>query len=122
MPVRLFYRLLEPGGVLALRLSNKRAVAGVVRALSPAGPTRDRRVSRILQGQFHSIAVKNLAGILGGVGFERVEIDSWAPSISWRGMSVSARLAYLSPQILNAVTFGTVNWSPGVLLFAQKPR
>jgi hypothetical protein len=37
-------------------------------------------------------------------------------------MSAGARLAYLSPQVLNALTFGMVNLSPGVLLFAQKPR
>jgi SAM-dependent methyltransferase len=120
--LQLFYQLLEPGGVLAMRLSNKRVVAGVVRALSPAGPARDRRVSRVLQGQFHSIAVKRLAEILRRIGFDRVEIDAWAPSISWRGMSAGARLAYLSPQVLNALTFGMVNLSPGVLLFAQKPR
>jgi SAM-dependent methyltransferase len=120
--LQLFYRLLEPGGVLAMRLSNKRVVAGVVRALSPAGPARDGRVSRVLQGQFHSIAVKRLAEILRRIGFDRLEIDAWAPSISWRGMSFAARLAYLPPQVLHALTWGKVNLSPGVLLFAQKPR
>jgi SAM-dependent methyltransferase len=119
--LQLFYRLLEPGGVLAMRLSNKRTVAGVVRALTPAGPMRDRRVSRVLQGQFHSIAVKPLASILRRIGFERVEVDPWAPSISWRGMSSAARLAYLPPQVLYAVSCGRVNLSPGILLFAQKP-
>jgi SAM-dependent methyltransferase len=120
--LQLFYRLLEPGGVLAMRLSNKRTVAAVVRALSPAGPTRDRRLSRILQGQFHTISVERLAAILHRMGFERVRVEPWAPTISWRGMSFAARLAYLPPQVLHVLTFGKVNLSPGVLLFAQKPR
>ena len=117
-----FYGLLEPGGVLAMRISNKRTVAGIVRALTPAGPRRDARLSRVLQGQFHTISVRHLASIIRELGFERVEIEPWAPTISWRGMTVATKLAYAPPQALYAVTFGRVNLSPGVLLFAQKPR
>jgi SAM-dependent methyltransferase len=115
-----FYRLLEPGGVLAMRISNKRTVAGVIRALSPAGSTRDRRVSRILQDQFHAVSVERLVSILHRLGFERISIEPWAPTISWRAMGMTSRLAYVIPQIVYILSLGKVNLSPGVLLFAQK--
>ena len=104
-----------------MRISNKRTVAGMVLALVPTGPTRNRQVSRILQGQFHTVSVTGLASILRGVGFERIQVHPRAPTISWRGMSFAAKLAYLTGQMLYAITFGGVNISPGVLLFAQKP-
>src|SRR3712207_7905813 len=37
-----FHRILKPGGVLAMRLTNKRFILGLARAFSAAGPTRDR--------------------------------------------------------------------------------
>ncbi|MGQ0810218.1 MAG: class I SAM-dependent methyltransferase [Nitrospiraceae bacterium] len=120
--LQLFYRLLQPGGVLAMRLSNKRFVLGVTRALLPGRSERDARLSRILQGQFHTISIERIAAILFEIGFERVKIEPWAPTISWRGMSVGTRLAYLLPQLIYRLTFAKVNVSPGVLLFAQKLR
>ena len=118
--LQLFFRLLQPGGVLAMRLTNKRVVLGLARALSRSGAERDKRLSRILQGQFHSIAIESLVSILRSVGFDRIEVDSQAMTASWRTLSASTRLAYGLARVVSLLTLYKVNLSPGVLLFAQK--
>lgn len=87
--LQLFFRLLQPGGVLTMRLTNKRVVLGLARALSRSGPERDERLSGILQGQFHSIAIESLVSILRSVGFDRIEVDSQAMMAPWRTLPAS---------------------------------
>lgn len=118
--LQLFHRLLQPGGVLAMRLTNKRVVLGLARALSRSGPDRDERLSRLLQGQFHSIAIESLVSILRGMGFDRIEVDSQAMTAPWRRLSASTRLAYGLARVGSLLSLYKVNFSPGVLLFAQK--
>jgi hypothetical protein len=107
--------------VLAMRVTNKRFVLGVTRALSSTD-FRNVRLSKILQGQFHSFSVHRLASILSAMGFDRVKMEPWAPSISWRGMGLRTKVAYALPQLIYRLTFGKWNLSPGVLIFAQKAR
>jgi SAM-dependent methyltransferase len=116
-----FYRLLRPGGVLAMRLTNKRLLMGFVRAFSSAG-SRDERISRILQGQFHSISLTSLSRILHGVGFDRIQIQPHAVTAPWNSVGWQTRVAYLGAGMLYYLSFTKVNLSPGVLLFAQKKR
>ncbi|MGH7774758.1 MAG: class I SAM-dependent methyltransferase, partial [Candidatus Binatia bacterium] len=67
-----FHRLLKPGGTLAMRLTNKRFILGLARALSLEGAARDARISRILIAQFHTISLASLSRILRSVGFDRI--------------------------------------------------
>lgn len=117
---RMFHRLLRPGGVLAMRLTNKRFVLGAVRAVFPNGPKRDARLSRILKGQFHSIGIGSLASILCSVGFDRIEIEPRAMAAPWSTLSGWTRLAYIGAQLVWEITFRKANVSPGILLFARK--
>jgi SAM-dependent methyltransferase len=118
--LRTFHRLLEPGGVLAMRLTNKRSVLGLLRALSRSGYERDSRLSRMLQGQFHSISMRSLASVLDRVGFDRIVIEPQAVTAPCHALSGSTRLAYGLARVVSSLTFKRVNWSPGVLLFARK--
>lgn len=119
--LRFFNRLLQPGGVLAMRVTNKRFVLGVARALSSAR-SRNVRLSKILQGQFHAISIHRLASILLATGFERVTMEPWASSVSWQGMGVKTKASYVAAQLVYRMSFGNANLSPGVLLFAKKAR
>lgn len=120
--LRELFRLLRPGGVLAMRLTNKRVVLGAVRALTRQGRQRDERISRILQGQFHSIVPDRLADILRGIGFERITIETGAMPAPWSTLPVSTRLAYGLSKCVQEVTHSKINLSPGILVFAQKDR
>jgi SAM-dependent methyltransferase len=120
--LRLFHKLLRPGGVLAMRISNKRPVLGAVRALSPAGPGRNARISRLLQGQFHTISMSALSGVIRKIGFDRVRIESRAMSTPWATSSWRTRAAYVFADILQFVSFNTLNISPAVLVLARKAR
>ena len=115
-----FHCLLKPGGVLAMRLANKRFVWGLVRAFSAAGPARDIRISRLLQGQFHSIGLAPLSRILRGIGFDRVLIEPHATTAPWRDSPWKTGIAYLVADVLYLTSLKRVNLSPGVLLFARK--
>jgi SAM-dependent methyltransferase len=115
-----YYRLLRPGGVLAMRLSNKRFFMGLARAFSPLGVKRDARMSRILQNQFHSISLASLTRVLTQIGFTDVTIEprartGWPWSSPWR-----TRFLYRLADALYVLTFRRVNLSPGVLLFARR--
>lgn len=118
--LRTFHRLLQPGGLLAMRLTNKRAVLGLARACSRPGSTRDRRLSTILKGQFHSIGMDRLAAILERIGFDHVVVEPHATSAPWNMLPVPTRLAYGLSSLTASLTRGSVNVSPGVLLFARK--
>jgi SAM-dependent methyltransferase len=117
-----FHDLLKPGGVLAMRLTNKRFILEVIRAFSKAGPTKDARVSRILQGQFHSIGATSLIRILRNVGFDHIRIQPHAPTVPWRAMPRSMWTAYFGADLAYFLSLTRVNVSPGISLFAQKKK
>lgn len=115
-----FHQLLKPGGVLAMRISNKRSVLGFVRACSVPGRKRNARISRTLQAQFHSINLKALEQILRTVGFDRVYTIPRAMTSPWRFCTWRTRLAYFGSDVLYATSLGSVNVYPGVIVIARK--
>lgn len=118
--LRAFHRLLKPGGVLAMRLTNKRFIAGLARALTPSATVRDATISKILLDQFHSVGVNSFRRILQTVGFDRVEIQPHAVTAPWSVLPWQTRIAYVSSAAIYRLSLSTVNLSPGVLLFARK--
>jgi len=118
--LKTFHSLLQPGGVLAMRVTNKHAILNLARALSLPGNTRDTRLTAILKGQFHSIGANSLGDILRGIGFDQIEIEPFATTAQWNTLSLGTRTAYSVAQGLYKGTFGSINLSPGVLLFARK--
>jgi SAM-dependent methyltransferase len=118
--IETFHRLLKPGGVLAMRLTNKRLILGLVRAFSAAGPTRDTRVSRVLQAQFHSIGIAQFTRILQGIGFDRIRVQPRAITAPWNTLDWRTRIAYLGADLIYFLSSAKVNLSPGILLFARK--
>jgi SAM-dependent methyltransferase len=113
-----YCRVLRPGGVLAMRISNKRFVLGCVKRLMPAGSRCDARLSRMLQGQFHSIALGSLTRALQTAGFCDVEYEPHAATaqhLSWKSW-----LAYSTADLLRWTTFCRLDLSPGVLVYAKK--
>lgn len=115
-----FHSLLQPGGVLAMRVTNKHAILKLARAFSLPGDKRDTRLTTILKGQFHSIAVSRLSHVLRQIGFDRLEAEPFATTSHWNNLSVGTRAAYSLAQMMYTGTFGKANLSPGVLLFARK--
>jgi SAM-dependent methyltransferase len=119
--LKAFYRCLCPGGTLAMRLTNKRLVLGLMRFFSPAGEQRDRKLSKLLQGQFHSVSARSLCRILKSIGYEDVKVVPGAATIPFRQMRWRSRLAYLASDVVYYGSLHTLNISPGILLFASKP-
>jgi SAM-dependent methyltransferase len=117
-----FFRILRPGGVLVMRLTNKRMVMGLIRAFSRPGPRRDERISKILQGQFHSIGLNSFSRILRNVGFNRIQVQPRAMTAPWSCVGWRTKIAYFGADLLHLASLKSVNLSPGVLLYAQKPR
>ncbi len=115
-----FHGLLRPGGVLAMRVTNKHAILKLARSLSLPEKGRDARLTALLKGQFHSIGVNRLGQILRGIGFDRLRIEPFATTAEWNNLSLGTRAAYSLAQMLYTATFGNVNLSPGALLFARK--
>jgi SAM-dependent methyltransferase len=118
--LRTMHRILKPGGVLAMRLTNKRFVLGITRAFSTPGSALDSRISRILLGQFHSIGIESLIQIVRSLGFDRIVVQPHATAAPWSGLSWRTRGAYLAADLVYVLSFATVNLSPGILFFAQK--
>ena len=84
------------------------------------GPKRDAKLSRMLQGQFHSISIANLASILRRVGFDGVGVEPQAAPAPASRLPVLTKTAYRLARVVSLATLSKVNVSPGVLLFAQK--
>jgi SAM-dependent methyltransferase len=118
--LRSFHRLLTPSGVLAMRLTNKRLMLGLVRALSAEGPVRDARISKILQAQFSSVKLSSLSRILRLIGFDRICIQPHATTAPWKILKYQSKAAYLAADIIYGLSCAKINLSPGVLLFARK--
>ncbi len=116
-----FFQALCPGGVLAMRISNKRLVLGIVRRVLAGGERRDRKLSNLLQGQFHSIALNRLCRVLEGIGYVDVRTCPGAATARFWKMGWRSRAAYLASDLIYFTSLGTMNLSPGVLLFARKP-
>jgi SAM-dependent methyltransferase len=115
------YRLLRPGGVLAMRLTNKRSALGLLRWVLPSGDRRDGRLSGILQNQFHSISVGALLRVLRRIGFHDCRALPHAITSPLRALGWPSSAAYLLADALYYGTLGRINLSPGILLFARKP-
>jgi SAM-dependent methyltransferase len=118
--LRAFADLLRPGGVLAMRLTNKRFILGLTRAFSRPGKARDARISTLLQAQFHSISLPSLSRVVQAVGFKGIRILPHAATAPWRALEWGTRIAYLGADVLYVLSLMQVNLSPGVLLFARK--
>ncbi len=116
-----FYRLLQPGGTLAMRLSNKQWIMRLVRTFRAGGPRRNEQLTDMATGQFHAIDTKPLRTVLQDIGFDRVVFEPFATTAQWKDLSRGTRLAYTLSQVAYAGSLGKVQLSPGVLLFAQKP-
>ena len=115
-----FYRLLRPGGVLGMRLTNKRFILGLLRSFSRPGAARDHRISYILQGQFRSIGLASLTRIMRGLGFDSIEVKSRAVTAPWSALRWQTQIAYVGAEIVRFLSLTKLNLSPGVLLFARK--
>ena len=115
-----FYRLLKPAGTLVMRVSNKRVILGLVRAFTLKGPGRDAKLSGMLQEQFHSVSVTELKTILKSIGFDFVKIIPGATTAPWRSLSYKTRAAYLIAALIEFLTFGLIEISPGVVILARK--
>ena len=103
-----------------MRVTNKHTILNLARALSLPGEERNARLTAILKGQFHSIGVNRLGEILRGIGFDHLVIEPFATTAQWNTLSLGTRAAYSVAQGLYTATFGKVNLSPGVLIFARK--
>jgi SAM-dependent methyltransferase len=117
-----YRRLLRPGGVLAMRLTNKHAVLRAVDALLPSASRRDRLISKLLLGQFHSASPGTVRRWLAQAGFVEPAIEGRAMACPWREARWRSRLAYGGTDLLRAVTLNAVNLSPGLLVFARRPQ
>ena len=106
------FRVIEPGGVRAMRVSNRfnPRLHGVVVAAFTEWRDQDssRPVStvsvHVWLHPFHD-------------GIWRVKMEPWAPSMSWRGMSLGPRVLRLPQLCSDSFASGRVS---GVLIFAQK--
>jgi SAM-dependent methyltransferase len=114
------FELLRPGGALLMRATNKRFLQGLVRATT-RGARRGRAVSAMLQGQFHSTTVHTLARVLTKVGFRVEEIQAGATTAPPSHYGRATRALYSVSGLLDRVTAGAVNVSPGVCIVASKP-
>lgn len=115
-----YRRLLQPGGVLAMRLTNKHAA---IRVLGPLmnSHQRDAAISRLLLGQFHSATPGTIRHWLGKAGFVDISIHGRAMAGPWSEAPWRSRLAYGGAELLRVLTLGTINLSPGILVFARRP-
>jgi len=118
--LRWFYDVLSPGGVLLMRISNKRAIFELIQNLTFSKKVRDRRMSNLLQSQYHSISAKSLSDIVSAIGFADVELIPNAFSTSWEQLSIFGKFSYVVSYFLYLVTFRRINLSPGVFLIASK--
>jgi SAM-dependent methyltransferase len=116
-----FFQLLQPGGVLAMRVSNKRLICGVLRSFARTGDRRDSLLSRMLQSQFHSIGLKSLRDIMSEIGFVKVSVLPRASTAPWSASSWLTRMSYLFADVAYILSLTRCNLHPGVLIFAQKP-
>jgi len=115
-----YAQLLESGGVLAMRLTNKHLVLRVMRAVTVSGNLRNTRLSNILLDQFHSISTSALRDVLGNIGFIDITVATNASTAPWKGSTWKTRLSYVLSHIAYYLSFGRVNLYPGILVFATK--
>jgi SAM-dependent methyltransferase len=116
-----YRRLLKPGGVLAMRLTNKHAAIKLLDWFTNSA-RRDAAISRLLLGQFHSAAPNTIRRWLVRAGFVDISIQGRAMSRSWSESRWQTRLAYGTAEALRVLSLGTVRLSPGLLVFARRPQ
>lgn len=120
--LRMFFRLLMPGGRLIMRITNKRWLLRWLRNLMPAGEKRDYSITGVLQGQFHSVSVPALCRVLAALGFQEARVLPRAYTDLFSRMPWHTRLAYGASDILYLATFAGVNLYPGVIVVGDKPK
>jgi SAM-dependent methyltransferase len=115
-----FHYLLKPGGLLAMRITNKRFVLGAIRAVSQPGSLRDTRLSTILKAQFHTIGCAALKRTLTNIGFDEIQIQPGALTTPWEAAPFQTRTTYRLASILYYLSLKAINLSPGILVLARK--
>ncbi len=115
-----FHELLRPGGVLLMRITNKRLALAMARRLTPDQSARNRRLTQLLKGQYHTVGIPALSRIMRCIGFRSVEVQLRAMTIPWREMGWSTRLSYLTADVVYAASLSRINLHPGVLIIARK--
>ncbi len=113
--------LLESGGVLAMRITNKHFAMRIVRSMPISIKTKESYLSNILLDQFHSVSVGRLGDIMGDLGFCNASIIiNAAPTVTWKNSTWKTRLSYGISHILYSISLGKINIIPGILIFAKK--
>jgi SAM-dependent methyltransferase len=115
-----YHRLLRPGGVLAMRLTNKHAAIRFLDRFTRS-PRKDAAISRLLLAQFHSASPATIRYWLKKAGFADISIQGRATTGPWSEAGWRTRLAYGGAELLRFLTLGTVCLSPGILVFARRP-
>jgi len=118
--LRTFHRLLRPGGVLVMRISNKNAFFRLVARLTRSRDKLDKRMSRLLGDHFHSIGMRPLAGVLAAIGFESVQVEPGATTVPLGSAPRRTRWAYGLADWTRRLTAGRLVLSPGVLVWAMR--
>jgi hypothetical protein len=103
-----------------MRVSNKRAFYGWLRRSMPRGSKRNAKLSRAVQVHFHSISIRSLTRILKEVGFNEVHIRPHASTVPFSVARWRTRTGYLTSTVIRFLSFGRIDLSPGVLVFARK--
>ena len=116
-----YHRLLRPGGVLAMRLTNKYAAIRILDRFTRS-PRKDAAIARLLLAQFHSASPAIVRHWLKKAGFADISIQGRAATGPWREAGWGTRLAYGGAELLRILTLGAVNLSPGILVFARRPQ
>ncbi|HPQ40627.1 MAG TPA: class I SAM-dependent methyltransferase [bacterium] len=111
-------RILKPGGILMMRLTNKRHVIQWTGRLRTPGDALNMKMTTLLQNQFHSIAINDLKTVLRDMGFGDFRIYRRAATAPWHVMNRRSKTAYLGAEFLYYLTAGRLNISPGVLISA----
>ncbi|MBI5479150.1 MAG: class I SAM-dependent methyltransferase [Deltaproteobacteria bacterium] len=118
--VRAAARALAPGGLLAIRTTNKAWLAwpaALARRLAP-------RAGRVFQAAVHdhltSMPPRALGAALARAGFVDVVVEGGATTVPLERAAPSTRLAYHVSAALERATGGRVHLSPGVLVLARR--
>ena len=120
--LRACHDLLRPGGVLAMRVSNKREWLGAVRKMAAKGARRNALASRLTRGEFHSIGLQSLRRLLREIGFDRVDIKGRAATAPWAELEWKTRFAYMAADFLALMSLGFIRLHPGAYVFCVKAR
>jgi SAM-dependent methyltransferase len=108
-------RILKPGGLLIMRISNYRLAIALAARLQWSGVGR-RLLRRGLRDQYHVIGLPSLRGLLSRQGFRQIRSSPRAWTTPLREAEWVTRASYAGALLLWAATAGKFNIAPGVLL------